>query len=81
MKLDWKGQQIKHRQIATSESLPLFREGEKSQRVIMDTFNVSQSVAAGVLTQLLAEGLIEESGRRPGYFRITFAGQERLGVE
>lgn len=80
MRLDHQGQRITHRRIPSSEVLPLFRDGERTRAVVSHHFKVSPSVADGVVTQLLSEGLIEESRARRGWFRLTFTGQERLGV-
>lgn len=80
MRLDHQGQRITHRRIPPSEVLPLFRDGEQSRSVVARHFKVSQGVAEGIVTQLLAEGLLEESRARRGWLRLTFAGQERLGV-
>lgn len=81
MKLDHRGQHITRPQINIYEALALFDDTLRANTTVMRHYKVSQATADGVITQLLAEDLLEESRARRGMYRITFAGKERIGVE
>jgi predicted transcriptional regulator len=81
MRLDSRGQHITRPHINIYEALRLFDDNLRANTVVARHYRVSSETADGIITQLLAEDLLEESRARRGMYRITFAGKERIGVE
>jgi hypothetical protein len=78
MTLDAQGQFVTSKRINIYEALALFSFDLKQSNVIKRRYGVGGEVADGVITELLAEGLLEEPKFKRGWYRLTFRGQERL---
>ena len=78
MTLDAQGQFVTKSRINIYEALTLFSFDLKQSNVVKRRYGVGNEVADGVITELLAEGLLEEPKFKRGWYRLTFAGHDRL---
>lgn len=76
--LDAQGQFVTKSRINIYEALALFSFDLKQSNVVKRSYGVGNEVADGVITELLSEGLLEEPKFKRGWYRLTFAGHDRL---